>query len=201
MGYFDNIDNNEEHLEHHGIRGQKWGIRRFQNKDGSLTPRGKSRYGEESDVSKKLNSAKADKRAANKEYNKSFNKAYNKSSNLINHLTKKGRNEIDDAWQDASKKADNYISKNNSYKEAKKAFKDEYKKNLQEVRENVTLKDKVIYNDATRRRAAKLMTKYKDMDYNKAAEAAKTEAKRNTAIALAAYGAITLASIAKSSKY
>lgn len=31
-------------LRHHGIKGQKWGIRRFQNKDGSLTPRGKKRY-------------------------------------------------------------------------------------------------------------------------------------------------------------
>ena len=31
-------------LYHHGIKGQKWGIRRFQNKDGSLTPAGKKRY-------------------------------------------------------------------------------------------------------------------------------------------------------------
>ena len=33
-------------LQHHGIKGQKWGIRRFQNKDGSLTPAGKKRYDE-----------------------------------------------------------------------------------------------------------------------------------------------------------
>lgn len=31
-------------LEHHGIKGQKWGIRRFQNPDGSLTAAGKQRY-------------------------------------------------------------------------------------------------------------------------------------------------------------
>ena len=31
-------------LTHHGIKGQKWGIRRFQNKDGSLTPAGRKRY-------------------------------------------------------------------------------------------------------------------------------------------------------------
>ena len=30
-------------LQHHGIKGQKWGVRRFQNKDGSLTAAGKSR--------------------------------------------------------------------------------------------------------------------------------------------------------------
>lgn len=33
-------------LYHHGIKGQKWGVRRFQNKDGSLTPAGKKRYDE-----------------------------------------------------------------------------------------------------------------------------------------------------------
>lgn len=32
---------NYDYLSHHGILGQKWGIRRFQNKDGSLTAAGK----------------------------------------------------------------------------------------------------------------------------------------------------------------
>lgn len=31
-------------IYHHGIKGQKWGIRRFQNKDGSLTAKGRQRY-------------------------------------------------------------------------------------------------------------------------------------------------------------
>ena len=33
-----------DELCHHGIKGQKWGVRRFQNKDGSLTAKGKDRY-------------------------------------------------------------------------------------------------------------------------------------------------------------
>lgn len=36
----------EQYLEHHGILGQRWGVRRFQNPDGSLTKAGQKRYGE-----------------------------------------------------------------------------------------------------------------------------------------------------------
>lgn len=39
------MENYEVVLEHHGVKGMKWGVRRYQNKDGSLTPRGKRRLG------------------------------------------------------------------------------------------------------------------------------------------------------------
>lgn len=42
---FYTIDSSGE-LHHWGIKGMKWGQRRYQNKDGSLTPAGRKRYGD-----------------------------------------------------------------------------------------------------------------------------------------------------------
>lgn len=39
-----------DYLYHHGIKGMKWGIRRFRNTDGTLTEAGKKRYHSQSDL-------------------------------------------------------------------------------------------------------------------------------------------------------
>lgn len=44
----------DSYLEHYGVLGMKWGVRRYQNKDGTLTSKGKKRYGNKTNKDKKV---------------------------------------------------------------------------------------------------------------------------------------------------
>lgn len=50
---FDNWKGNGEALAHYGVLGMKWGMRRYQNEDGSLTAAGKQHYQYQSHATKK----------------------------------------------------------------------------------------------------------------------------------------------------
>ena len=50
-----------DELRHYGIKGQRWGVRRFQEEDGSLTPAGKKRYADDLDgTNKQIQNEKQD---------------------------------------------------------------------------------------------------------------------------------------------
>lgn len=57
------IDAGSAFIEHHGIMGQRWGRRRFQNKDGSLTTAGENRYAKKG-YKQALKTKKANEKAA-----------------------------------------------------------------------------------------------------------------------------------------
>lgn len=78
------IENEGEYLEHHGIMGMKWGVRRYQNEDGSYTEAGRKRYG----IGSERKSAKQVKRFLNE--NDQY-VAYNKS------LIKRSKNKVENA--------------------------------------------------------------------------------------------------------
>lgn len=65
-----------EELQHHGILGQRWGVRRYQNADGTLTAAGKARL------------EKKDDKWAQKRSDKITEKAMRKSSKELNRYSK-----------------------------------------------------------------------------------------------------------------
>lgn len=65
------VYNYSPELYHHGIKGMRWGVRRFQNSDGSLTNTGRSRYADDPTVVK----SKQDFKSAKKAYKSAQRKA------------------------------------------------------------------------------------------------------------------------------
>ena len=137
-------DNEGIYLAHHGVKGQRWRVRRFQNPDGSLTEKGKRRMktlqgkSDKLDIKKaKLNSPKnmvrlsqykslsADRHAAANQHKADEDFYRNKASYaLTNHGAKVATKKADKAHtkyvQEAKKAAeyDDYITKHQN-KEAK----------------------------------------------------------------------------------
>ena len=68
-----------DYIYHHGIKGMRWGVRRYQNPDGSLTPAGKKRISKEY----KEASMRASNRLA-KGYNKTYVDAHNEVADYMN---------------------------------------------------------------------------------------------------------------------
>lgn len=106
-----------DELYHHGIKGMKWGVRRFQRKDGSLTSAGKKRYLDDPSVKSskaKMESDRVKQRLANAEYNK----AYNKASYIP---TKSNRQALNKAYADKIKADSEYRRSKFDYSTNKEA--------------------------------------------------------------------------------
>lgn len=76
---------NNPELQHHGIKGQKWGRRRFQTSDGSLTAAGRKRYADDdsSGSSKSKTSSKIESSTSAKKKTASKKKTSKKSADSI----------------------------------------------------------------------------------------------------------------------
>ena len=74
-------DEEMDELYHHGIKGQHWGVRRFENKNGTLTAAGRKRYNTDEDGNYKKLSRSAIRKAGRSEYSKVYDKLYEKHDN------------------------------------------------------------------------------------------------------------------------
>lgn len=96
----------ENYLAHYGITGQKWGVRRFQNEDRTLTEAGKERYRsgngnrKESDDSIKEKSARLYKLQDKYFYDTDYQDPYYYAKNVPSKIAK----QIDDHTSDSTYK-------------------------------------------------------------------------------------------------
>lgn len=76
------------YLAHHGIRGQKWGLRRYQNEDGTLTELGKKHYGSDFTKYTRVSRLKRNLRNTQKSIDK-MNKYRFKATLKVNKIKKR----------------------------------------------------------------------------------------------------------------
>ena len=114
--------NTSNELYHHGIKGQKWGVRRYRNKNGTLTNTAKARYGmSKKEVKRTIKEAKRDYRKSRNPFDfsgitgenwekvRNKNKAEVENDELYKKYSEKSQQELD-SYKHYRDLADKYSS-------------------------------------------------------------------------------------------
>lgn len=94
------VDADKATLEHWGIKGMKWGFRRFQNKDGSLTAAGRKRYSDSAEGGKSTSASNKSKSKSSS--GKSGSKSSSSSDDKEDPVIKKKASDMTDAELNAA---------------------------------------------------------------------------------------------------
>ena len=101
--FIETMYSDPDFLMHHGIKGMKWGVRRYQNEDGTLTEEGKKKYGQTTDVAKTLSNAYDDYLLAEAGYGGGAQEAIERATKsqkeqdkLMSSMTKEEMDEVSD---------------------------------------------------------------------------------------------------------
>lgn len=176
------------YLAHHGVKGQKWGRRRWQRPDGSLTPEGYRHYYGNNPNARMTRSGVVDSKTGKMLYQnptraqRKQNKEAYRSEVRLHYGIDKAQNAYDKAVSDQKK-----FRKNGTLSELSKANNEVYfrKRELSDAKAYASFKE----SKKTSKRQEELISKYKKQGLTqKEAEIAAYKRARAEKIALAALG-------------
>lgn len=142
------------YLEHHGIKGQKWGVRRYQNPDGSLTADGEKRYsGERGHLRYQKDKAKY--------YEKSINDALKRDAGYLkerwllkeaNEYAQGQANKLSNKKKINQDKIDKFLNESNAMQKKMKEIEKDFEKNRKQIIDlvdQISKDNDVVYNTKT----------------------------------------------------